>query len=109
MNLSRDGNGDYDGDGQSDVAEFRAGANPTDNNSIFRAFTLSSPTLPNAVMVLWNAVPGRTYRVQYKNEIEDADWAELEGDVVARSATGARLDDTPQTVPKRFYRVMAVP
>src|SRR5207249_3353675 len=29
--LTRDGTGDFDGDGQSDLAEFRAGTNPTDN------------------------------------------------------------------------------
>jgi hypothetical protein len=56
--LSREGIGDFDDDGQSDLAEFRAGTNPTDNHSIFRAFTLSNPNVADGVMVLWNAVPG---------------------------------------------------
>ena len=57
--------------------------------------------------VLWNAVPGRTYRVEYKNEMSDPDWKELEGDVVVTSTTGAKLDSTTQTAAARFYHVMA--
>ena len=107
--LARDGTGDFDDDGQRDLAEFRAGTNPTEDHSIFRAFTLSGPNAADGVVVIWNAVPGRTYRVQYKNGIEDPDWKELQGDVVATSATGARLDGATQTAAARFYRVMAVP
>ena len=106
--LARDGTGDFDDDGQSDLAEFRAGTNPTEDHSIFRAFTLSNPNVADGVMVLWNAVPGRTYRVQYKNGIDDPDWTELQGDVVATSATGAKLDSAAQTTAARFYRVMAL-
>ena len=107
--LSRDGSGDFDGDGLSDLAEFRAGTNPTENASIFRAFTLSSSNPVDSLVVLWNAVPGRTYRVQYKNGIEDQDWTDLPGDVVAASATGLKLDSTTQAAVKRFYRVMVLP
>jgi Tol biopolymer transport system component len=107
--LARQGTGDFDDDGQSDLAEFRAGTNPTDNHSIFRAFTLSSPNVAEGVMVLWNAVPGRTYRVQYKNGIEDPDWTELQGEVVATGATGAKLDGTALAAVTRFYRVLAAP
>ena len=69
--LSRDGAADFDGDGSTDLAEFRAGTNPADNSSVFRAFTLSTPDPANGLVVLWSAVSGRTYRVQYKNGIED--------------------------------------
>jgi len=107
--LSRDGTGDFDGDGQSDLAEFRAGTSPTENASIFRAFTLSSSNPADGLVVLWNAVPGRTYRVEYKDGIEDPNWTELPGEVVATSATGAKLDATTKTTAKRFYRVVASP
>src|SRR6266545_4807679 len=107
--LSRDGSGDFDGDGQSDFAEYRAGTDPTDNHSVFRALTLSRPDLADGVMVLWIAVPGLTYRVQYKDGLEEADWSDLPGDIVATSATGAKLDSTIQIAASRFYRVKAVP
>ncbi|HKI71304.1 MAG TPA: hypothetical protein VKA81_02930 [Verrucomicrobiae bacterium] len=107
--LSRDGTGDFDRDGQSDLAEFRAGTNPTENASIFRAFTLSSPNPADGLVVLWSAVPGRTYRVQYKDGIEDPKWTDLPGDVVATSATGVKLDSSTQAAAKRFYRVMVLP
>jgi Tol biopolymer transport system component len=107
--LARDGTGDFDNDGQSDLAEFRAGTNPTEDKSIFRAFTLSGPNIADGVMVIWNAVPGRTYRVQYKNRIDDTDWIELQGDVVATSTTGLKLDGATETAAIRFYRVLALP
>jgi len=107
--LSRDGTGDFDGDGQSDMAEFRAGTDPTNVNSIFRAFTISSPNLADGMLVLWNAVPGRTYRVQYKDGIDDPNWNDLPGDVFATGATATKLEAAAQTAAKRFYRVKALP
>jgi len=44
-----------------------------------------------------------------KDRIEDPDWTELPGDVIATGATGAKLDATTQTTAKRFYRVVASP
>jgi Tol biopolymer transport system component len=106
--LARDGTGDFDNDGQSDLSEFRAGTNPTADQSIFRALTLASPNVADGVIVMWNAVPGRAYRVQYKNGIADPDWKELPGDVVATSANAIKLDSAPETA-ARFYRVMFLP
>jgi Tol biopolymer transport system component len=107
--LSRDGAGDFDGDGQSDLAEFRAGTVPTNDHSVLRAFALSSPGQANGVTVLWNAVSGRTYRVEFKDAIEAPDWTTLPGDVIATSSTGAKFDTGTQPAEKRFYRVIALP
>src|SRR6185503_15204419 len=37
--LTRDGSGDFDGDGASDAQEFRAGTDPTNTGSVFRVLT----------------------------------------------------------------------
>ncbi|HYV27843.1 MAG TPA: hypothetical protein VFA77_09940, partial [Candidatus Eisenbacteria bacterium] len=96
------GVGDFNG--TKDI--FAVRLNSGDAN--FRAFVLWSPDVTNGVMVLWNAVPGRTYRVEFKNRIEDPNWTELPGEVIPTSTTGAKLDSSTQTAEKRFYRVVSL-
>ena len=67
------------------------------------------PNLADGVLVLWNAVPGRTYRVQYKDGIDDPNWNDVPGDVFATGATATKLEVAAQTAAKRFYRVKALP
>ncbi len=108
--LSRDGTGDFDGDGLSDLQEFRAGTNPADGSSILRVLTLSTAagqpmTGRRTTVLLWSAVPGRTYRVQFKENV-DAEWIELAGDVVAGSATASQTHVTAAEAERGFYRVL---
>jgi hypothetical protein len=51
-------------------------------------------------------IPGRTYRVFYKDEIDAPLWTQLGLDFVAASAT-ASLSDAVIS-PRRFYRVQQV-
>src|SRR5206468_11521799 len=71
--LSRDGSGDFDGDGQSDRQEFLAGTDPTNAGSVFRVLTLSRVS-GGSVTLFWSAVPGKKYDVQYKDNVGDANW-----------------------------------
>jgi Tol biopolymer transport system component len=105
--LDRDGSGDYDGDGQTDRAEFLAGTDPTDANSVFRVITLS-PATSGPVRVFWSAVPGKKYRVQFKNSVLDPSWTDLAGDVLATDSTAFKDDATTGAGPHRFYRVLLV-
>jgi hypothetical protein len=106
--LSRDGSGDFDGDGHTDLQEFLAGTDPTNNKSILRVMKLTllsggGPTL------LWSAVPGRTYRVQFKNALTDADWLELPDAVTAVSTTASLRDNSSSQGSQRYYRVVLSP
>jgi Tol biopolymer transport system component len=100
--LSRNGAGDFDGDGHSDYEEFLAGTNPTSDNSILRVISISAPA-GTARQLVWSAVAGRTYAVQYRDSLEEG-WSTLAGTVRAVSSTAARLDTT--AVAGRFYRVV---
>ena len=60
------------------------------------------------VMISWNAIPGRTYRVQYNNGLNPANWMTLGSDLVASSTLGSRTDN-PAGVAQRFYRVLLLP
>lgn len=104
--LTQDGTGDADGDGQSDRNEFLAGTSPTNNESILRVLTISAMQGSNTT-VLWSAVAGRTYRVQFKDVFDDTPWMDLPGDITATSSTASALDSA--ATDHRFYRVLRLP
>ncbi len=105
--LSRDGSGDFDQDGHTDLAEFRAGTNPINDESILRVISLTSIT-GSGTTLFWCAAPGRTYLVQYRNEVNDTSWNNLPGTVTATGTTASRLDDTIGATTNRSYRVVLV-
>jgi hypothetical protein len=75
-----------------------------------RPVILSTTLAINLMVFTWSAIPGQTYRVQYKINLADAEWAELV-DVVAAGATATAADSTTSsshTIPCRFYRVLVV-
>ena len=114
--LARDGSGDFDHDGATDLAEFRAGTNPANDTSILRVLTLTTslaagPNPRRTTVLLWSAIPGKTYRVQSKAGL-DAPWTTVGADITAGS-TSASLTDTVEALdepnnPHRFYRVLLV-
>jgi Tol biopolymer transport system component len=102
--LSRDGQGDFDGDGQTDLQEFRAGTDPTNQGSILRVLTLTR--VPSgAVTVIWSSTPGKTYRVEYKDDLQTTTWTALPGLVTASSTSSGKEDRQPSS--QRYYRVVA--
>lgn len=53
----------------------------------------------------WPALPGKTYRVQYKDNLDDATWQDVTGTVTIVGNTGF-LTDTAPSGGQRFYRVI---
>jgi hypothetical protein len=102
-NLNRNGLGDFDGDGQTDLQEFRAGTDPTNAGSILRAVTVTQ--LSGKATVVWNAIPGRSYRVEYKQNVDDPSWAVVSGEVRINGSTGSMEDPGSSAETHRFYRV----
>jgi hypothetical protein len=65
---------------------------------------------PSGVVTLtWSATPGLLYRVQFKEQLGDLNWADLPGDLPATIATVTRSDALPTAHPQRFYRIVALP
>ena len=78
-------------------------------------FTITTPTPLTSsigldpagfVTVTWPSVPGKTYRVMYKNNWSDAAWTNLRSDVTADSSTASQSD---YVVGNRFYQVIELP
>lgn len=107
-NLSRNGLGDFDSDGFSDLAEYFAGTGPTNNASLLRMERVLTNTVVQTT-VSWLSVSGRTYRIQFKNTMNDLGWNDLPGDVSATNTTALKMDATMFGQPERYYRVQVLP
>jgi len=97
---------DADGDGASNIDEFRAGTDPTNAASVFKAvIELSEDT----VLVKFECVDGKDYRVWFSNDLES--WQEVLDPTLAFPQPGRCewLDDGKDTEGRptrpRFYRV----
>ena len=104
--LARDGTGDFDNDGMSDLREFMAGTDPGNPNSQLRVI----PAAPNGgqVTITWQSVAGKTYALEYKDSLDDPTWMRVTGEVAAQGATASKVDPSSPG-PARFYRVVATP
>jgi hypothetical protein len=56
------------------------------------------------ITLVWQAFPGKTYRVQYTTDLASGSWATLGADVTATGSTATATDDTSSKA-QRFYRV----
>lgn len=104
--LSHDGSADTDGDGVRDGDEFRTGTSPINSTSILRAITVTGINSATTT-VMWSAVPGKSYQVQYRDSFSGTGWTNLGASVVANGSS-AGVDDSQGPTGQRFYRVMLV-
>ena len=106
--LDRDGTGDFDYDGMSDLDEFRAGTDPTNQGSVLRVFTLISVDRSQTTL-LWPAVLGKAYKVQFKDEVAVPGWTDLDVPISVNGATAFVVDRAASGQPHRFYRIAVLP
>ena len=111
--LNRDGSGDFDGDGMTDSQEFRAGTDPTNGEaarpgSVLRVLAVR-PAAGGAPTLFWATAPGRTYRVQFKENANDPTWTTLSTEPSLDGSTAWLVDPSAGANSHRFYRVVLVP
>jgi hypothetical protein len=106
-NLNHDGTGDTDNDGQTDLSEFKAGTNPINDKSVLSVGSLRPSGTWRSLLVFWQAVPGKTYRVHYKNSLNDPAWTALPGDITSHGGSASQSDN--QLSSNRVYRVLVLP
>jgi len=93
-----DGQIDSDGDGMSNAAEYIAGTDPTDKNSVLHLQVSLGES--NHVTISWTSVLGRTYRLQSSNDLEN--WTGL---TTGLPGTGETMSTDEFTSNARFYRL----
>lgn len=91
--------GDEDGDGRRNQDEQIAGTNALDPGS---RFTAAVSRAPDQATVDWAAVPGRSYRVQYRESLGSGTWVEA-----ATGLTSGPFVHRPAGASSGFYRVVA--
>ena len=110
--LTRSAASDEDGDGFSNLDEFRAATDPRDPASHL-AFTTFSPVADGGEThfdLTFPSVEDQRYRVEWSDSLEDGSWLPLGAPI---TGTGApiivRDSDAIHTAPRRFYRLGLLP
>ena len=96
---------DTDGTGQTNLFKFAAGLNPIDPNSRFTVLALASGQPARQSIVFSPVVAGRTYRLTYKADLNDATWSPVAGVTFADIGTQRTMTDPVPLGAKRFYRI----
>jgi len=73
---------------------------------IFCARLSLGTNIPQQPLIIWPAPPGKSYRVQYKTNLTDSAWQNLNNGVTVVGGQAYCSDLAPAAV-HRFYRVMA--
>ena len=59
----------------------------------------------NDVTVTWASVAGKTYRIESKDDLSQANWNLVQDQIVAAGASTAITNPGATALPHRFYRV----
>jgi hypothetical protein len=80
----------------------------TVTGTVTAPFMITSVTASNGLAwITWNSVAGQTYRLQYKDTLNAANWQDITPDVVA-SGSSTTVTNPLGNASQRFYRVMLV-
>jgi hypothetical protein len=97
---------DRDEDGYFDRTELDFGADPADRTST-PARLLNVIRSDAGVTITWQAVPGKSYRMQSKDNLTDPVWNNLEAPILFHGSVAEGTDPALE-VSRRYYRIQLV-
>jgi hypothetical protein len=102
-------NPDSDNDGMLDGHEIRAGTDPLDADSLLIMVHLQ-PFGANNLLVTWDAVPGKSYQLQYIEDLSDetATFTNINPIVTATADIASTVVTNGLLYPQSIYRVRLV-
>jgi hypothetical protein len=98
---------DADGDGLTNLQEFRAGTDPKNATSALRISGMDK--VGTAMRVSFPSVNGKTYRLESRDDLSSGSWSVLTDQVFGTGNTLQITDPSAAGVTKRFYRVVVEP
>jgi glycosidase len=93
------GNGDDDGDGQTNADELIAGTDPLNPSSRFQINTIL--TSGSGFTITWTPVPGKIYTIEARENLSSGTW-----DPVATGLTSGTYTDPAISPSRKFYRIV---
>ena len=105
---TNDANGDLDGDGLKNLAEWIAGTTPNDPTSRF--IITSAQVSGSDIVLTWTSVAGKRYRVHARPNLSTGAWSEITpAPIVATGATATFTHPGGASGVQRNYRVSTEP
>ena len=103
-------NADADGDGMSNLQEYRAGTNPNDASDRLRITAISANAPGNTATLTWTSHNTRLYQVQERTNMTAGSWVTnlTVGVVVPDPGTTTTRPAPDSSVSNRFYRIEAI-
>lgn len=104
--LAQNGNGDFDGDGFTNLEEYSSSTNPADRNS--RLQIPSQAVSGNNFIINWQSISGIVYQVEYSADMTTWNFVstvQANGPSTSLVDDGSATGSSPAVVPRRFYRI----
>ncbi|MDX1952438.1 MAG: hypothetical protein SFY81_09645 [Verrucomicrobiota bacterium] len=106
INILSAASADADGDGMSNMEEFKAGTLPTDLASVFRMIAARKQSGDKPVTLRWPSAQGKQYRIEAASSLNSTNWITIQQSV---TGNGNEMEfEPPADGDVQFYRVVLV-
>lgn len=95
---------DPDGDGWSNLQEFRAGTEPKDRSSLLKFNQVTE--VGGDTQLSFPTVAGKVYRIERSESLDSASWVVVQDAIQGTGAVVSCTDANGAALPKRFYRIV---
>jgi len=91
----------------SNLQEYLAGTDPTNFHSVLALQISPGTVTSNTVSLTWPAMPGKSYQVQYKSDLNADNWTNYSGTISLIGRQG--IITIPASPATRYFRAVCVP